>query len=208
MRISPIGATCFYRPNACSNRNAVIRTAPHCQASSPSSSAPLVPCKLHRSRLSPSSHPHYNRRASPLAVANSAKGTAPSGGLRWNGNAITNPPRELTSFLHQLDSSEGVRFADTLAMLVACFEYTPAEFVNGGTVNAAKVNEGSCKVLYFALSIGLSEEQTLRCFGEHYAGVVADPQGSGHANIRAFMKQGFGGLSFSSVPLTPKWPSC
>lgn len=53
-------------------------------------------------------------------------------------------------------------------------------------INAAGENEGSAKVFGFAKHHGLSQLDTLKLFGEHYAQVQATPNGTDHANIRNF----------------------
>ena len=69
--------------------------------------------------------------------------------------------------------------------------------------NAAGQNEGSCKTLGLAVLEGLSDEEALLAFGEHYRSVVATPEGSDHGNIRALIKHGLAGVKFSAQPLNP-----
>jgi hypothetical protein len=92
-------------------------------------------------------------------------------------------------------------FAETLAFIAAGYEYQPRAFNNGGVENAAGQNEGSCKTLGLALLEGLSDEEALLAFGEHYRSVVATPEGSDHGNIRALMAHGLAGVKFSEQPL-------
>lgn len=94
------------------------------------------------------------------------------------------------------------RFADTLAFIEAHYDYRPSGFVNGSVHNASTENQGSCKVLAMAQDLALTDEQALHCFAEHYASVLADPDGSAHANIRALMDTGLAGVRFESFPLT------
>lgn len=68
--------------------------------------------------------------------------------------------------------------------------------MNGVTSSDAGVNEGSCKVLAFGKIAELSSGEALACFGEHYRGVLADPEGDSHGNIRAFMESGWNGVEF------------
>ncbi len=96
---------------------------------------------------------------------------------------------------------ETLQFAEVLAVIDAEFEFTPAAFSNGAVLNAATENQGSCKVLSFALKSGLSEAHTLTLFAEHYRSVVASPTGSDHQNIRQFMNNGWKGVSFEKVAL-------
>ena len=93
-------------------------------------------------------------------------------------------------------------FADTLAFIAAGYDYQPQAFNNGGVENAAGQNEGSCKTLGLALLEGLSDEEALLAFGEHYRSVVATPEGSDHGNIRALIKHGLAGVKFTAHPLT------
>lgn len=92
-------------------------------------------------------------------------------------------------------------FADTLAFIAAGYDYQPRAFNNGGVQNAAGQNEGSCKTLGLALLEGLSDEETLLAFGEHYRSVLATPEGSDHGNIRALMVHGLAGVKFDELPL-------
>ncbi|MCY1278161.1 HopJ type III effector protein [compost metagenome] len=95
-------------------------------------------------------------------------------------------------------------FSATLAFIAAHYDYRPSAFVNGTVENAAGQNEGSCKTLGLALLEGLSLEETLRAFGEHYRSVLATPDGSDHGNIRALMATGLGGVRFEQPPLVRK----
>ena len=92
-------------------------------------------------------------------------------------------------------------FADTLAFIAAHYDYQPQAFVNGSTESAAGQNEGSCKLLGLALLEGLSDEETLLAFGEHYRSVLATPAGSDHGNIRALQATGLAGVRFAELPL-------
>ncbi|MBC3477666.1 MULTISPECIES: HopJ type III effector protein [Pseudomonas] len=108
---------------------------------------------------------------------------------------------DLNSLRASLTSGEHV-FADTLAFIAAHYSYQPQAFNNGGVENAAGQNEGSCKTLGLALLEGLSDEEALLAFGEHYRSVLATPEGSDHGNIRALIKQGLAGVKFAEQPLS------
>ncbi|MER7759824.1 HopJ type III effector protein [Streptomyces sp. NPDC097619] len=95
-------------------------------------------------------------------------------------------------------------FADTLAFVAAHYDYRPRAFRNGGQENAAGENEGSCKTLGLALLEGLSDQEALSAFGEHYRGVLATPEGTDHANIRNLLAHGLAGVTFEGAPLTRK----
>lgn len=100
--------------------------------------------------------------------------------------------------------SEQFLFAETLAFIAAHYDYQPSAFRNGSVENAIGQNEGSCKTLGLALLEGLSLEETLRAFGEHYRAVLATPNGNDHGNIRALQGTGLHGVHFERQPLTPK----
>ncbi|MEE4672410.1 HopJ type III effector protein [Pseudomonas alliivorans] len=110
---------------------------------------------------------------------------------------------DLDSLRTRLCSGEHA-FADTLAFIANTYDYQPQAFRNGDVDNAAGQNEGSCKTLGMALLEGLSDEEALLAFGEHYRSVLATPEGSDHGNIRALIKHGLAGVKFEGEPLKRK----
>lgn len=92
-------------------------------------------------------------------------------------------------------------FADTLAFIDQHYQYRPSAFRNGPVDNSAEQNQGSCKILSMAQDLGLSQEQTLQCFAEHYRSVLAEPDGVGHANIRALIEHDLSNVRFTHPPL-------
>jgi hypothetical protein len=111
----------------------------------------------------------------------------------------------LADFINQLDSNtEQVSFEQVMQVINENYNYLPATFSNGDLLNEAGTNEGSCKIFYFAKLNGLTEQQTLACFGRFYReDVVNNPQGNDHGNIRNFMQNGWSKIEFNSVVLTP-----
>ncbi|AEV64870.1 HopJ type III effector protein [Pseudomonas ogarae] len=107
---------------------------------------------------------------------------------------------DLNTLRTRLKSGEHA-FADTLAFIAAGYDYQPQAFNNGGVQNAAGQNEGSCKTLGLALLEGLSDEEALLAFGEHYRSVLTTPEGTDHGNIRALMAHGLAGVTFEAQPL-------
>ena len=99
-------------------------------------------------------------------------------------------------FIARLGNPEH-QFAETLAFIDATYEHQPTAFDNGPVHNSAEQNQGSCKVLAMSLDLGLSDEQALQCFGEHYRSVLATPEGSDHGNIGLSQRNsiGYGGSS-------------
>src|SRR5690606_357625 len=112
----------------------------------------------------------------------------------------------LETFLSKLKNTpEAIEFSKTISVIESLYEFTPTSFKNGDLQNNAGENSGSCKLLAFAKLQSLTKEETLACFGKYYfEEVLNDPKGNGHQNIRNFMKTGFEGLVFDSIPLEEK----
>lgn len=96
------------------------------------------------------------------------------------------------------------KFSDVLAHIEARYQHTPTAFQNGAQHNAATENQGSAKVFSFAKLQDLDQAQTLSLFAEHYASVLATPEGTDHQNIRQFMQNGWDGVKFEGQALTEK----
>jgi len=116
------------------------------------------------------------------------------------------PGTELELFLEKLHSApENIEFTDTIALVNACYEFTPTAFRNDTIFNQPGQNIGSCKIFAFARLHDLDKQQTLACFGSYYrADVLKNPDAENHQNIRQFMKTGWKGIEFNDVPLRAK----
>lgn len=101
--------------------------------------------------------------------------------------------------------AQNAAFSTVIAWINQHYNYTPCAFRNGAANNAAGENEGACRVFAFAKLNDLSEQDTLLCFAEHYASVLATPNGSDHANIRAFLNTGWAGVRFDRAALSSKF---
>ncbi|WP_194766320.1 HopJ type III effector protein [Tamlana sp. I1] len=112
----------------------------------------------------------------------------------------------LETFKNKLKNTpNAIAFSETMETIEANYEFTPTAFKNGVLENAAGENSGSCKLFAFAKLQGFTKEETLACFGTFYSeDVLNDPNGTGHQNIRNFMKTGFDGLTFDGVALLAK----
>lgn len=110
------------------------------------------------------------------------------------------------NFLQRLQNApDSIAFSDTIALIDALYDFTPAAFRNGSLLNAAGQNNGSCKIFSFAQQHGLSQQQTLHCFGDYYRkDVLGSPDGNDHRNIRNFILSGWAGVTFSATALMPK----
>lgn len=107
---------------------------------------------------------------------------------------------------------ETVEFQDVMSIIADCYTYIPTRFTNGLgqdlVVNAAGENEGSCKIFALGQLLGLSEQQTLACFGRFYREEgLQHPDGLNHANIRSFIRHGWAGIHFEGQALVPKYNS-
>lgn len=113
---------------------------------------------------------------------------------------------DLNTFLQKFKNTpDSIAFSDTMAVIEASYDFTPAAFKNGELMNEQGQNSGSCKLFAFAQLQGLSPQQTLACFGAYYRDdVLKNPAGTDHQNIRNFMKTGWAGIKFDSNPLKPK----
>lgn len=112
----------------------------------------------------------------------------------------------LDTFLQQLKSAPAsIAFGDTMAVIEANYEFTPAAFKNGEVMNEQGQDSGSCKLFAFAQLQGFSPHQTLACFGAYYRDdVLQHPDGTDHQNIRNFMRTSWTGIKFNESPLKPR----
>ncbi len=111
----------------------------------------------------------------------------------------------IEAFIYKLRKEPtAITFAETMAVIDTHYEFTPTAFKNGDLQNKAGENSGSCKLLAFSKLQGLTKLEALTCFGDYYNDVLKKPEGSGHQNIRNFIKTGFKGLVFQGEPLTKK----
>ena len=110
---------------------------------------------------------------------------------------------DLISRLNSADSK--VDFSEVIQIISSHYHYQQSAFSNGGLVNQAGTNEGSCKIFAFAKIHNLSEQATLNCFGQYYhQDVLQNPQGDDHGNIRSFIKNGWAGINFKNEVLIAK----
>jgi hypothetical protein len=115
----------------------------------------------------------------------------------------------LASFLEKINNNIDVSFDETIAVITENYHYQATEFSNGlnedALINKAETNEGSCKIFAFAKIHELDQQQTLNLFGDYYRlDVLNNHQGTGHQNIRNFMRYGWGGICFKGEALTAK----
>lgn len=100
------------------------------------------------------------------------------------------------------ENPKHISFPDTMTVIDDNYKFTPTAFKNGNLENSVGQNSGSCKLFAFAISQGLTQNETLACFGKFYFDdVLKNPNGDGHQNIRNFINTGFKGLHFYGNPL-------
>ena len=102
-----------------------------------------------------------------------------------------------------------VEFTEVMETIEQDYNYHPTTFSNGlgdnKIINTAGSNEGSCKIFAFAKINQLNQKETLACFGQYYRDdVLKHPEGNDHGNIRNFIRNGWDGIDFESMPLTKK----
>lgn len=111
---------------------------------------------------------------------------------------------QLHDFLERIKHSPTtITFTETMGIIDANYAFVPTSFKNGELYNEEGQNSGSCKLFSFALLHGLTQEQTLQCFGDYYReDVLKHPEGIDHQNIRNFILYSWDGVTFSSNALT------
>jgi hypothetical protein len=115
---------------------------------------------------------------------------------------MDNRTMKLNEFMDRLNSEPGsIRLDEALETIGELYEFTPVGFSNGAMRNEAGDAVRSCMLYAFGKLQNLSESQTLACFGEHYREVLSDPHGTAHRTIRIFMRSGWAGVKFDSMPL-------
>ncbi|MDP5292590.1 HopJ type III effector protein [Oceanimonas sp. CHS3-5] len=103
------------------------------------------------------------------------------------------------------DAPESIEFTEVMALIDSLYHFTPVAFTNGDQHNDAGQNNGSCKLFAFARLLGLTEQETLACFGAFYRNdVLGNPDGDDHQNIRNFIKTGWAGIEFKGDALSAK----
>jgi hypothetical protein len=111
----------------------------------------------------------------------------------------------IATFLNRIKTSpETIGFNETIAIIDANYEFTPTAFKNGDVLNDEGKNSGSCKLFAFARLNGLTQQQTLYCFGDFYKDVLNTPEGNDHQNIRNFIKTGWEGIKYEGEALKLK----
>jgi len=116
---------------------------------------------------------------------------------------MTTSPMTISAYLAKVKSApETLEFGELMALIETHYNFTPTEFHNGDTVNQADQNQGSCKLFSFAELNGLSQAQTLACFGAFYRDdVLKHPDATDHQNIRNFIIHGWDGITFKGTAL-------
>ncbi len=109
----------------------------------------------------------------------------------------------IENYLAKLQTTpELLDFNELMNVIDENYTFTETAFSNGDLLNAAGENSGSCKLFSFAQLQGLTEEQTLACFGIYYRDdVLKNLDADNHQNIRNFMKTGWTGLKFEGKAL-------
>ena len=110
---------------------------------------------------------------------------------------------KIASLIQDLKDGKS-KFTDVIAFIESYYNHNPTAFKNGEAYNESSQNQGSAKVFSFAKLNGLSEQDTLWLFAEHYQSVLDSPEATDHQNIRQFMANGWGGIAFEGEALSIK----
>ena len=108
-------------------------------------------------------------------------------------------------YLEKLRSGVKMNFSDFTNLIDREYEFLNVAFKNNNLINSKEENQGSAKVFCFGLMHSLSEEDTIRCFGEHYLSVISEPENhNSHLNIRSFISNGWKGVLINQNALKLK----
>lgn len=112
----------------------------------------------------------------------------------------------LNDLLNKLQAApSSIEFDEAIAVIDATYEFTPTKFYNGYLVNESGENSASCKLFALGRLNKFTKQQMLHCFGDYYRkDVLSNPTGDDHQNIRYFMKTGWSGIQFETIPLKQK----
>lgn len=111
---------------------------------------------------------------------------------------------EQISALLTASKENTLAFSELLKFIDEHYQHQPTAFKNGEAYNEATQNQGSARVFAFAQINGLSAEDTLYLFAEHYQSVLVHPDATDHQNIRQFMAHGWAGVVFEGEALLAK----
>ena len=108
-------------------------------------------------------------------------------------------------FIEQLKLESELKFSDFLDLIDRDYHFRDIAFENGSIFNSKDENQGSAKVFCFGYMHSLSEQETLKCFAEHYQSVFESIEDrNSHLNIRSFIENGWQGLVIDFDALTAK----
>ncbi|PWV51919.1 HopJ type III effector protein [Chitinophaga sp. S165] len=110
---------------------------------------------------------------------------------------------QIATLIEKLKANS-IMFKDVIAFIETYYQHQPTAFKNGEAYNEATQNQGSAKVFAFAKLNGLSKEDTLYLFAEHYQSVLNTPDATDHQNIRQFMLHGWQGVVLEGEALLAK----
>ena len=125
-------------------------------------------------------------------------------GLSLDPGAAGKVPEGAAAFVEEIKTRD-VTLQEVIDVCDEYFTYHAVQFSVGDVQNPSGLNAKSAKVLSFACLTKLDTETALKCFGEVYREVQADPDGQSHANIRALAAGGVEAVRFPfGLSLTAK----
>ncbi|MBC7653532.1 MAG: HopJ type III effector protein [Oligoflexus sp.] len=110
---------------------------------------------------------------------------------------------KIQTLIQNLKDSK-TQFSEVISFIDENYNHTATAFKNGDANNESNQNQGSAKVFSFAKMNGLTKENTLSLFAEHYQSVLETPNDTDHQNIRQFIVNGWDGIKFDGEALAEK----
>ena len=118
------------------------------------------------------------------------------------------PPKasELMGLLRSKEKMATISFQLTMDVVEELFDVNEVAFSVGDVASEPGQNMGSAKIFSFAKMNQLEKGTCLQLFGDYYRkDVLENPDGTDHANIRAFIKGGWEAVKFpDGYALSPK----
>lgn len=107
-------------------------------------------------------------------------------------------PAAATTLREKIKTSpESIQFSETMDAIASMYKITEVAFSVGPVASDPGQNMGSAKIFSFAKLSKLDQAVTLQLFGDYYRkDVLEHPNGTDHANIRAFIAGGWGCVEF------------
>ena len=108
------------------------------------------------------------------------------------------------AFYKVLELKKVFDFKSVLTVIDEIYDFSPQSFNVWEQNNESWENESSLKILYYAMMMWYSKDETLKLFWELKKEAEDNTDWGSHKNIRALKKYGIESVEFSWIALTPK----